>query len=124
MNLLPAHGKIDCHDCFSGDQLQTSPHPKWLMRNDPAAWGSEKPKILILGFSKGATQTDIYKNKANKKQRTHLTKLRDVEFEHISSILKQTGGRIRGTNGAAEILDIKPTTLESRMIRLGIKHPA
>ena len=62
MNLLPPHGKIDCHDCFSGDQLQTKPHPKWLMRNDPAAWGSEKPKILILGFSKGATQTDIYKN--------------------------------------------------------------
>ena len=52
MNLLPPHGKIDCHDCFSDGQLQTSPHPKWLMRNDPGAWGSEKPKILILGFSK------------------------------------------------------------------------
>jgi hypothetical protein len=62
MHLLPPHGKIDCHDCFSDGQLQTSPHPKWLIRNDPGAWGSEKPKILILGFSKGATQTDIYQN--------------------------------------------------------------
>ena len=67
-------------------------------------------------------QTGICHNKVNKNQRIQLTKLQDVECEHISSILKQTGGRIRGTNGAAEILGLKPTTLESRMVRLGIKR--
>jgi hypothetical protein len=61
MNLLP-HGKIYCHDCFKGSRSQIKPHPKWLLRNDPGAWGSQQPAILILGFSKGATQTDIYQH--------------------------------------------------------------
>ena len=33
-----------------------------------------------------------------------------------------TGWRIRGKNGAAEILGLKPTTLESRMAKLGIRR--
>ena len=32
------------------------------MRRDPGAWGSIRPKYLVLGFSKGATQADIYAN--------------------------------------------------------------
>ncbi|MDR3679927.1 MAG: sigma-54 dependent transcriptional regulator [Flavipsychrobacter sp.] len=43
------------------------------------------------------------------------------EKEYISAILKKAGGRIRGKGGAAELLNQKPTTLESRMARLGIK---
>jgi len=46
---------------------------------------------------------------------------RQTEIEHISSVLKKTGGRIRGKDGAAELLNEKPTTLESRMAKLGIK---
>ena len=44
----------------------------------------------------------------------------ETEREYILSVLKRTNGRIRGRNGAAEILNLKPTTLESRMQRLGI----
>ncbi|QEC40280.1 sigma 54-interacting transcriptional regulator [Pseudobacter ginsenosidimutans] len=44
-----------------------------------------------------------------------------AEREYILSILKQTNGRIRGAGGAAELLNLKPTTLESRMEKLGIK---
>jgi len=39
---------------------------------------------------------------------------------HITSVMERTGWRVRGRNGAAEILAIKPTTLESMMKRLGI----
>ncbi|MCB1809758.1 MAG: Fis family transcriptional regulator, partial [Candidatus Competibacteraceae bacterium] len=42
---------------------------------------------------------------------------------HILSVLEQTGWRIRGKGGAAELLGVKPTTLESRMQRLGINRP-
>jgi transcriptional regulator with GAF, ATPase, and Fis domain len=42
------------------------------------------------------------------------------EREHILRVLESTGGRIRGKGGAAEILQLKPTTLESRMAKLGI----
>jgi transcriptional regulator with GAF, ATPase, and Fis domain len=45
----------------------------------------------------------------------------EAEREYILSVLKQTNGRIRGAGGAAEKLNMKPTTLESRMEKLGIK---
>lgn len=46
---------------------------------------------------------------------------RETEREYIISILKKTKGRIRGIGGAAELLNIKPTTLESKMAKLGIE---
>jgi formate hydrogenlyase transcriptional activator len=49
--------------------------------------------------------------------------LKDREREQILQALRQTGWRIRGPGGAAERLAIKPTTLESRMKRLGLKRP-
>ncbi len=44
----------------------------------------------------------------------------DVEIEHIRAVLESSGWRIRGAGGAADLLDMKPTTLESRMAKLGI----
>jgi transcriptional regulator with GAF, ATPase, and Fis domain len=43
-----------------------------------------------------------------------------LEVEHIRSVLDMTNWRVRGAGGAAERLGLKPTTLESRMARLGI----
>ncbi len=43
--------------------------------------------------------------------------------EQILRVLQETGWRIRGAGGAAEILGVKPTTLESRMAKLGITRP-
>jgi PAS domain S-box-containing protein len=50
-------------------------------------------------------------------------RLGDVEKEHIRRVLESTGWRIRGTGGAAERLALRPTTLETRMARLGLKRP-
>ncbi len=49
--------------------------------------------------------------------------LKENEREQILHILQDTGWRIRGAGGAAEILEVKPTTLEARMAKLGIKRP-
>jgi transcriptional regulator with GAF, ATPase, and Fis domain len=46
--------------------------------------------------------------------------LTELEADHIRAVLKTTGWRVRGAGGAAERLGLKPTTLESRMARLGI----
>ncbi|GAA4312106.1 hypothetical protein GCM10023149_07340 [Mucilaginibacter gynuensis] len=48
----------------------------------------------------------------------------DNEREYILSILKKCNGRISGPGGAAELLDVPSTTLNSKMKRLGItrKH--
>jgi DNA-binding NtrC family response regulator len=43
-----------------------------------------------------------------------------LEGDHIQAVLESTNWRIRGAGGAAERLGLKPTTLESRMARLGI----
>ena len=50
-------------------------------------------------------------------------KLIDVEKEHIKKILESTHWRIRGTGGAADRLGLKPTTLETRIAKLGLKRP-
>jgi transcriptional regulator with GAF, ATPase, and Fis domain len=52
------------------------------------------------------------------------TKLVDVERDHVRSVVESCGWRIRGVDGAAEKLGLKPTTLETRMAKLGIKRPS
>ncbi|MBV8553410.1 MAG: sigma 54-interacting transcriptional regulator [Acidobacteriaceae bacterium] len=54
----------------------------------------------------------------------HYIKLDDVEREHIRSVLERTGWRIRGSGGAADQLGFKPTTLETRMAKLGLRRPS
>jgi len=51
-------------------------------------------------------------------------KLEDVERVHILHVLAKTGWRITGKSGAAEILGMKRTTLQSKMKKLGIRRPA
>jgi PAS domain S-box-containing protein len=50
-------------------------------------------------------------------------KLIDVEKQHLLAVLESTHWRIRGESGAAARLGLKPTTLETRMARLGLKRP-
>ena len=51
-------------------------------------------------------------------------KLLDVEREHILAVLESSSWRIRGAGGAAARLGMKPTTLETRMAKLGLKRPS
>jgi len=50
-------------------------------------------------------------------------KLVDVERDHIRQVLESTFWRIRGASGAADRLGLRPTTLETRMAKLGLKRP-
>ncbi len=49
--------------------------------------------------------------------------LQSVQIAHIRATLDSTNWRIRGDGGAAERLGLKPSTLESRMSKLGITRP-
>ena len=61
LEMLPKHGKIECRECYlCGSNKIIQPHIKWRMVNDPGAWGGNNPEYLVLGFSKGSTQADIY----------------------------------------------------------------
>jgi PAS domain S-box-containing protein len=54
----------------------------------------------------------------------NLYKLDDVERNHILKTLEATGWRVKGKQGAAEILGLKPSTLHFRMKKLGIRRPS
>ena len=51
------------------------------------------------------------------------TTLADAERQHILAALHQTGWHVRGPAGAAALLGLKPTTLESRIKKLGLQRP-
>lgn len=52
-----------------------------------------------------------------------ISRLQDVERDHILATLSACEWRIEGTSGAASVLGINSSTLRSRMNKLGIKRP-
>jgi transcriptional regulator with GAF, ATPase, and Fis domain len=50
--------------------------------------------------------------------------MRRRERENLSMVLQKTGWRIKGAAGAAELLGVRPTTLMSRIEKLGLRRPA
>ena len=63
-------------------------------------------------------------NVNNNKQRILTIKeLYALEKENIIKALKHTKWKISGKNGAAELLQVPPTTLASRIKALGIERP-
>jgi len=51
-----------------------------------------------------------------------ILSLQEMEAQHIVKALTRCRGKVNGKGGAAELLDVKPTTLYSKMQRLGIKR--
>jgi len=49
--------------------------------------------------------------------------MRELERQNLLAALERTEGRIYGAGGAAELLGMKPTTVASRIKRLGLKPP-
>jgi DNA-binding NtrC family response regulator len=52
---------------------------------------------------------------------TRTKTMEENERDHILSVLKKCNGKIWGPGAAAEMLDLPPSTLKSRMNKLGIK---
>ncbi len=53
---------------------------------------------------------------------TNYESLETLQRNHIIEVLQHTGWRVGGAEGAAKILDMRPTTLQSRMNKLNIKR--
>jgi transcriptional regulator with GAF, ATPase, and Fis domain len=50
-------------------------------------------------------------------------RLVDIQKDHIKKVLETSGWRVRGLGGAADRLGLRPTTLETRMAKLGLSRP-
>ncbi len=48
--------------------------------------------------------------------------LDDMISSHIRKVLNSADGQVGGNGGAAEILQINPSNLRKKMIKLGIKY--
>ena len=53
-------------------------------------------------------------------QDNKIASLDDVIRQHIETALQQVDGRVEGTRGAAELLQVNANTLRARMRKLGI----
>ena len=51
------------------------------------------------------------------------TQMREFQKQNVLKALKQTGWRVSGARGAAELLGIRPTTLADRIKSFGLKRP-
>ena len=51
------------------------------------------------------------------------SEMQRLERENLFAVLEKTGWKIKGIDGAAELLGVKPTTLISRMGKMGLKRP-
>ncbi len=78
----------------------------------------ERAVILTQGHQLAFDEGFLHAKAAELSSR--VITLAEVERNHILKVLEDTGWRVSGKEGAAELLGLKPTTLESRMKKLGI----
>jgi len=86
----------------------------------PEGWASSagwKPSTVASMPAIG--DKELYDNNRRVEERS----LDKVGRNYILQILQQTGWRVEGPKGAARILGLNPSTLRSRMLKLGIRRP-
>lgn len=107
---LPKHGRIECAICHEGapyafDRTRTT-RDGWRITNNPLAWGGSDPEVIVLGFSKGPTQSGDLENTphdeiAYKSGRSNVAKilhhiglLPEPKRELVDRLISDPGGNI------------------------------
>jgi transcriptional regulator with GAF, ATPase, and Fis domain len=68
----------------------------------------------------------VLKHRSNEREEAEFlteAEIRRRECENIFVVLQKTGWKIKGADGAARLLGMKPTTLISRIKRMGLVRP-
>jgi transcriptional regulator with GAF, ATPase, and Fis domain len=85
-----------------------------LLHFDLPVGGVRHSMFLTLDSSSGDDQAPILTEEEMQRR----------DRDNIAAALQRSGWKIHGRGGAAELLGIKPTTLVSRMKKLGLKRPS
>lgn len=80
-------------------------------------------RSLIISSGRKLELGDWLRRKNTVPKKAGLISMDECERNHIIAVLEHTRWKVSGDNGAAKILDMIPTTLDSRMKKLGIKRP-
>ena len=85
----------------------------------------ERAVILSGGSSLAVPLTELKPQVSRASEdKPALSTLEDAEREHIRQALRQANWLVGGPSGAAARLGMKRTTLQSRMVKLGIERPS
>jgi formate hydrogenlyase transcriptional activator len=85
----------------------------------------ERAVILTRGSSLAVPLAELKsRHTASDGDARRLSTLEDAEREHIRQALQQANWLVGGPTGAAAKLGMKRTTLQSKMVKLGIERPA
>jgi DNA-binding NtrC family response regulator len=83
-------------------------------------------RSVLLAKSEVITEVSLPKNRGGEQEENkhYIKSFDENERDHILAVLKKCFGRVAGEGGAAELLRVPPTTLTSKIKRLGIlrKH--
>ncbi|MFQ5610275.1 MAG: sigma-54-dependent Fis family transcriptional regulator, partial [Woeseiaceae bacterium] len=82
--------------------------------------------VLRLDISIPELRAEISETSATGNSQNEILNDKDVrEFQkkNIIAALEQSGWRVSGPGGAAELLDVRPTTLADRIKTMGIRKP-
>ena len=82
----------------------------------------ERAVILTRGSALQAPLGEL-RNPAGQEQPPAIGTMADAERRHILRALEESRGTVGGSHGAAAMLGMKRTTLQSRMQKLGISLP-
>jgi DNA-binding NtrC family response regulator len=79
----------------------------------------------VPGNGSSADLTSFEPRDINQAQPEYLTEpeMRRRERENLFAVLQKTSWKIKGAEGAAELLGMKPSTLISRIAKMGLKRP-
>ncbi len=80
-------------------------------------------RAIILSRDNGLASIDLSASNLETAATPENSTLTDVERRHIVRVLTASRWRIEGAAGAAQVLGLKPSTLRSRMMKLGISRP-
>jgi formate hydrogenlyase transcriptional activator len=86
----------------------------------------ERAVILTRGSALDAPLTELKRRtrQGSAPDTAEVTTLENAEREHIRRVLQESHWQIGGSSGAAAKLGMKRTTLQSKMVKLGIRRPA
>jgi len=101
MPKLPEHGKIACNDCFNGAVVKFDhtirTEGNWRLKNNPLSWGGTSPEIIVLGFSKGQTQSGAMDKVSHE----------EIAYKGGRKSLGKILGHVGLLQGDADILDMQ-----------------
>jgi DNA-binding NtrC family response regulator len=81
----------------------------------------ERSVLLAKGPVIEDISLPLVKKEISNTQDFHIKTINENERDYIIAVLKKCNGKIWGSDGAAEVLNVPPSTLKSKMKKLGIR---